>query len=118
MSGKRNCPRGQEGGARGDVRKMGRTCSTCVAFDPDGWKMDRTCRVTAEASGLLLVGGLLTTEWLWWLTAPAPFRYRWDSKAQGEKWFPKRETSLNLGLLTPTSLSPHCLSGLKWLLSI
>lgn len=35
---------------------------TYVTFGPDGWQMARTCRVTAEVSGLLLVGGPLTTE--------------------------------------------------------
>lgn len=46
----------------GDVRKVGRTWGTYVAFDPDGWRMDRTCQGTAEVSGLLLVSGPLTME--------------------------------------------------------
>lgn len=90
-----------------------------MAFDPDGRQMDRTCWVTAEVSGLLLVGGPLTTKWFWWLTAPSHSGTDGTAKPRGEKWSSKRETRVNLGLLIylPTSLFPHCLSGSKWLLS-
>lgn len=115
---KRNWPRGRRGGARGDVRKMGRTWGSYVAFDPDGQQMDRTCRVTAEVSGLLLVGGPLTTKWLWWLTAPSRSGTDGTAKPRGEKWSSKRETRVTQGLLTHTSPFRHCLSGSKWLLSI
>lgn len=39
-----------------------------------------------------------------------PLQVRWNSKVQGEKWSTKREIGLNLDLLTPTSLFPHCLT--------